>query len=133
MTTQAQSLYDEDSEYLIQEELDSSSYVIFMNNQTGYSEDTNAALSNVNFKRSLFYGIDRDMYNEVSNPINPESIEAFSYSGRGFVTAPDGTDDLDLGDSAQWQTSQFDLETAEKYNQLAIEELTAQGVSFPIE
>ena len=43
LTTQAQSLYDEDSEYLIQEELDSSSYVIFMNNQTGYSEDTNAA------------------------------------------------------------------------------------------
>ena len=40
---------------------------------------------------------------------------------------------LDLGDSAQWQTSQFDLETAEKYKQLAIEELTAQGVSFPIE
>ena len=73
------------------------------------------------------------MYNEVSNPINPELIEAFSYSGRGFVTAPNRTDYLDLGDSAQWQTSQFDLETAEKYKQLAIEELTAQGVSFPIE
>ena len=87
----------------------------------------------VNFRRSLFYGIDRDMYNEVSNPINPELIEAFSYSGRGFVTAPNRTDYLDLGDSAQWQTSQFDLETAEKYKQLAIEELTAQGVSFPIE
>ena len=132
LTTQAQRLHDEESEYLIQKELDSSAYVIFMNNRTNYSEDTNAALSNVNFRRSLFYGIDRDMYNEVSNPINPASIEAFSYSGRGFVTAPDGTDYLDLGNSKQWQTSQFNLETAEQYKQQAIEELTAQGVSFPI-
>ncbi|CVH77544.1 Oligopeptide-binding protein SarA precursor [Clostridiales bacterium CHKCI006] len=132
LTTQAQRLYDEESEYLIQKELDSGSYVIFMNNRTNYSEDTNAALSNVNFRRSLFYGIDRDMYNEVSNPINPESIEAFSYSGRGFVTAPDGTDYLDLGNSKQWQTSQFDMTKAEQYKQQAIEELTAQGVSFPI-
>ena len=125
-------MYEEGSEYLIQQELENSTYVIFMNNRTNYSEDTNAALSNVNFRRSLFYGIDRDMYNEVSNPINPESIEAFSYSGRGFVTAPDGTDYLDLGNSAQWQTSQFDMTKAEQYKQQAIEELTAQGVSFPI-
>ena len=131
LTTQAQRLHDEESEYLIQKELDSSAYVIFMNNRTNYSEDTNAALSNVNFRRSLFYGIDRDMYNEVSNPINPESIEAFSYSGRGFVTAPDGTDYLDLGNSKQWQTSQFNLETAEQYKQQAIEEIDGTGCVLP--
>src|SRR5699024_9118057 len=55
LSTQAQSLYDEGSEYLIQEELEGSSRVLFMNNQVSYSDDTNAALSNVNFRRSLFY------------------------------------------------------------------------------
>ena len=68
------------------------------------------------------------MYNEVSNPINPESIEAFSYSGRGFVTAPDGMDYLDLGDSAQWQTSQFDLETAEEYKPVSYTHLVTHSI-----
>lgn len=122
LSTQAQSLYDEGS-----------ARVLFMNNQVSYSDDTNAALSNVNFRRSLFYGIDRTLYNEINNPVDPSSIEAYSYSGRGFITVPDGSDYLDLGDSRQWQSSQFDMNTAEQYKQLAIEELSAQGVSFPIE
>lgn len=133
VTTQASKLHEEGNEYLIQDELDSGGYVVFMNNRTSYSEDTNKALSNVNFRRSLFFGIDRDLWNEVDNPINPESIEGFSYSGRGFITAPDGTDYLDLGDSKQWQTSQFDLTKAQEFKQIAMQELAAEGVSFPID
>ncbi len=96
-----------------------------MNNHVSYDENVNLALSNENFRRSLFYGIDRDLINELENPINPESIEAFSFSARGFVTAPDGTDYLDLGNSKQFQTSQFDLAKAEQFKQLAVEELGA--------
>ena len=66
LSTQAQRLYAEGSEYLIQKELEGSARVLFMNNQVSYSDDKNAALSNVNFRRSLFYGIDqmciRDRY-----------------------------------------------------------------------
>lgn len=133
VSTQAKKLYDEGNENLVQTELQFTSYVLFMNNHVSYDENVNLALSNENFRRSLFYGIDRDLINELENPINPESIEAFSFSSSGFVTAPDGTDYLDLGDSKQFQTSQFDLEKANQYKELAIQELSAQGVTFPID
>ncbi|HIU13800.1 MAG TPA: peptide ABC transporter substrate-binding protein [Candidatus Fimiplasma intestinipullorum] len=133
VSSQAKNLYDQGSENLIQTELQFTSYVLFMNNHVSYDENVNLALSNENFRRSLFYGIDRDLINELENPINPESIEAFSFSARGFVTAPDGTDYLDLGNSKQFQTSQFDLAKAEQFKQLAVEELSAQGVTFPID
>ena len=80
----------------------------------------------------MFYGLDRQLYNEVINPINPKSIEGYSYSGRTFVTAPDGTDYTQMSHLQKWQTSQFDMSKAEAYKQQAISELSAQGVSFPI-
>lgn len=132
LSSQAKKLYDEGNQYLIQTELSAGNRVISMNNQTTYSEDVNAALSSINFRKSLFYGLDRTMYNEVSNPINPESIETYCFSGRDFVYTSDGTDYCMLGDLKQWQTSQYDLTKAESYKEKAIEELSAQGVSFPI-
>lgn len=132
LSTQAQALYDANDETLIQTELLPVTYCLFLNNQTTYSEDTNAALSNLSFRQSLFYGLDRQLYNEVINPINPKSIEGYSYSGRTFVTAPDGTDYTQMSHLQKWQTSQFDMSKAEAYKQQAISELSAQGVSFPI-
>lgn len=133
LSSQAKKLYDEECEYLVQKDLTSWNKVIFLNNRTTYSEDTNKALSNLAFRKSLFYGIDRTLYNEVSNPINPESIEGYSYTASDFVYTSDGTDYTQLGDLKQWQTSQFDLAKAESYKSQAMEELSAEGVQFPIQ
>lgn len=132
MSDQAKKLYDEKNENLVQKDLTSWNKVIFLNNKTEYSDQTNQALSNLNFRKSLFYGIDRTLYNEVSNPINPSSIEGFSYTATDFVYTSDGTDYTQLGHLKQWQTSQFDLSKAKTYKEKAMEELSSQGVSFPV-
>jgi len=132
MSSQAKKLYEEGNENLVQKDLTSWNKVVFLNNKTEYSEDTNKALSNLNFRKSLFYGIDRDMYNEVANPINPKSIEGFSYTASDFVYTSDGTDYTQLGKLKDWQTPQFDMSKAEAYKAKAIEELEAEGVTFPV-
>ena len=132
VTTRAKKMKDDGSKYLVQTELEASTYCLFLNDEVGYSEDTNKAMQNVNFRRSLFYGIDRDLINEIENPIDPKSIEAFSFSGKGFVTAPNGEDYLMLGESAKYQQTQFNLEKAKEYKEKAMAELKEQGVSFPI-
>jgi len=133
LSSQAKKLYDENNKYLIQTDLAAGNRVISMNNQTLYSEDVNRAMSNLNFRKSLFYGFDRTMYNEVSNPINPSSIEAYAFSGVDFVYTTDGTDYTQLGNLKQWQSPQYDMTKAEEYKAKAIEELEAEGVSFPLE
>lgn len=133
LSSQAKKLYDEGSEYLIQTDLSSGNRVLVLNNASLYSSDMNKAADNLNFRKSIFYGFDRSMYNEVSNPINPESIETFSFSGKDFVYATDGREYTQLGDLAKWQSSPFDLEVAMSYKEKAMTELSAQGVTFPVE
>ena len=47
---------------------------LIFNTQCSYSEDVNKANSNVDFRKSIFFGFDRVQLTELINPINPESI-----------------------------------------------------------
>lgn len=120
------------NEYIVQKPIFNSNYVIFLNNQTSYSEDTNKALSNVNFRLSLYHGLDADMYNEVNIPENVESVRATTFSGSNYFISPSNQDYVTMGGLANHQDYAYDTAKADQYKQQAIEELSAQGVSFPI-
>lgn len=133
LSTTAVKLSNEESPYLIQTDLQPSCRVLSLNNQNMYSEDANTAMENLNFRKSLFYGIDRTLYNEVENPINPEISEGHGFSGTDFVYTSDGTDYTQLGGLAKYHDgTNYDMDLALEYKEKAIEELTAQGVTFPI-
>jgi len=133
LSSTAVKLNNEKSPYLIQLDLQPTCGVILLNNQNMYSEDANTAMENINFRKSLFYGIDRTMYNEVSNPINPESIEGHGFSGTDFVYISNGTDYTQLGELAKYHDgTNYDLDLALDYKEKAMTELTTAGVTFPI-
>ena len=60
-------------------------------------------------------------------------VRSYAFTARGFLYTSDGRDYTTLGELGKWQTYPYNAETANEYKQKAIEELTAQGVSFPIE
>ncbi len=133
LTTTAQRLYDEGNPYLIQTDLGAGVRYMTFNNRTKYSEDVNKALSNLNFRKSLFHGFDRAAYNETTNPINPESIEAFGFSGSDFVYNDEGVDYTMIGALKDWHTSQYDVDKALEYKEKAMAELESEGVTFPVD
>ena len=77
---------------------------------------------------------------ERVNAIDPMSCENNFYTMKGLVYTSDGTDytdlvraELGLGEENGQTPVRLDAEKAEQYKQQAIEELTAQGVTFPVE
>ena len=61
--TQVMAEQEKGNAYIVQRELYKTNYVLFLNNKTSYSDETNKAMSNQNFRKSLFHGFDKDMYN----------------------------------------------------------------------
>ena len=100
----------------------------------------NTAVANEAFRLSWYYGIDFTNYWKRVNAINPMSCENNFYTMKGLVYTSDGTDytdlvraELGLGEENGQTPVRLDAEKAEQYKQQAIEELTAQGVTFPVE
>ena len=111
------------------------------NNEDG-TPDTNwnLAAANEAFRLSWYYGLDLTDYLARSNSLNPLSCENEYYSMMGFVYTSDGTDytelvrqELGLPEMNGEKMVRLDSDKAEQYKQQAIEELTAAGVTFPIE
>lgn len=110
------------------------------NNEDGTPDvNWNTAIANENFRKALYYGIDLTDYMTFNNPLDPLYGEAYTLSAETLCTTSDGRDYTDLvyekigiertGESF----ARFDASKAEEYKQAAIDELTAQGVTFPIE
>lgn len=105
------------------------------------SPDTNwnTAVANENFRKALYYGIDFTPYFSRVNTINPMSCENNTYTMNGLCYTSDGTDytelvKAELGIEENGETpARLDSAKAEEYKQQAIEELAAQGVTFPVE
>ena len=100
----------------------------------------NTAVANEAFRLSWYYGLDFTNYWKRVNAIDPMSCENNFYTMKGLVYTSDGTDytdlvraELGLGEENGQTPVRLDAEKAEQYKQQAIEELTAQGVTFPIE
>ena len=102
-------------------------------------DNWNMAIANENFRKSLYYGLDLTGYFARTNAINPLSCENYCYTGNGVAFTSDGRDYTELVraetglDYDRETFNRFDMEKAEEYKAAAIEELTAKGVTFPVE
>lgn len=91
-----------------------------------------AAANNINFRKSLYYGLDRIKAISCYDPYTPENFEIRSITPPNFCAA-DGKDFTDLDALLPFTSeSQFQSDIALEYRDKAIAELTAAGVTFPI-
>ena len=145
-----QAIYDgtEDAEFkanLVESRPTKYSYQMHLvynkNLEDGETPDTNwnLAVANENFRKSLYYGLDLTNYFARTNAINPLSCQNFAYTGNGVAFTSDGTDytklvlaEMGLAYDSETYT-RVDAAKAAEYKAAAIEELTAKGVTFPIE
>lgn len=100
----------------------------------------NKAIANLAFRQSMLYGLDLTNYLARSNAINPYSCLNYCYTGNGVCVDSNGTDytqlvrnelGLDYGDRSSF--NRLDKEKAAALKKQAMEELSAQGVTFPVE
>ena len=139
---------DENNPYydqLVERPADKYSYQIHFNfdkRKEDNSVDTNwnTAIANESFRLSWYYGLDLSEYYKRFNTINPMSCENNYFTMKGLVYTSDGTDytelvhqELGLPELNGEKQVRLDAEKAEQYKQQAIEELTALGVTFPVE
>lgn len=110
-------------------------------NSDGTTDDNwNTAVANEAFRQSMYYGLDLTNYWARTNYIYPLHCENVAYTMTGLLYTSDGTDYTDLvteklgmAESDGTTSRRYDSSKAEEYKQQAIEELTAQGVTFPVE
>lgn len=100
----------------------------------------NTAVANKAFRKSVFYGWDITEYLKRQNSINPIKCENNAYTMKGLCYTSDGTDytdlvrkELGLPDPNGETLVQYNKEKGEQYKAQAIEELTALGVTFPVQ
>ncbi|MBP3648583.1 MAG: hypothetical protein J6K73_02255 [Clostridia bacterium] len=99
----------------------------------------NTAINNANFRKALMYGLDWTPYLSRYNAIDPLSCQNFTYTTRGVAAMSDGRDYVDLvlenlGLTYSNETyNRYQPEIAKQYKDKAIEELTALGVTFPVQ
>lgn len=99
----------------------------------------NKAVSNEAFRMSWYYGLDMTPYLSRINNLDPLSCQNLTYTMVNLVAKSDGTEYsqlvLDnLGIAYDYSKFvRYDADKAAAYKAQAIEELTAEGVTFPIE
>jgi oligopeptide transport system substrate-binding protein len=90
------------------------------------------AANNINFRKSLYYGLDRIKGVSTYNQYTPEEYIIRTITPPNFVAA-DGKDYPDFDVLQPFSSEeQFQPEKALEYKAKAVEELTAAGVTFPI-
>ena len=114
----------------------------FNKNKEDGTPDTNwnTAIANEAFRKSWYYGLNLSNYWKRTNAIDPMVCENNFYTMKGLVYTTDGTEytelvkkELGLGETNGNTPARVDPAKAEEYKKQAIEELTALGVTFPVE
>lgn len=98
-------------------------------------EKWNAVVDNENFRQSIFYALDRVKAKMAQEPYDPELFLSNSITPVGWCSV-DGVDFTEIGPMKEITHREnwgFDPDKAIEYRDKAIEELTAAGISFPIE
>ena len=131
--------------YLVPDVRSHMSYQIhfdFNKNKEDGTPDTNwnTAAANEAFRKSWYYGLDLSDYWKRTNAVDPMACENNFYTMKGLIYTSDNTEytelvrkEMDLPQENGETPVRLDKEKAEQYKQQAIEELTALGVTFPIE
>ena len=97
------------------------------------------AVNNENFRKSILYGMNRLGATMISDENNAETLLQNTITPADFVAA-DGQDytafdtfsSLAVNDTSTTKDAYFNEELALQYRDAAIEELTAEGATFPI-
>ena len=128
-------LGDTNDERLVETPTGPYSYVIWFNHDQANNPDWNTATDNENFRKAWFYGINPLEYQKRINLLNPTSLNNTTYTSSGLVKTSDGIDYTKLPELADFTgegVEQLQPEKAKEYKAKAMEELSAQGVTFPI-
>lgn len=97
-------------------------------------DNWNKAISNENFRQSLYWGLDRYKALLTQDPYNPQLMQTNSITPKDWCNV-DGKDYTEIGDMAAVTAREnfsFDSQKALDYKTKAKEELSAAGVTFPI-
>lgn len=138
---------DEGHEYhdqLVETRMGKTAFSIHFNYQK-YNEDGtldeqwNTAIANEAFRKAFYYSIDWTPFFETVNFITPLSCELNTYTIPGLLYFSDGTDYVEkvkelTGVKENGEVpARYNAELGAQYKAQAMEELSAQGVTFPIE
>lgn len=111
------------------------------NNEDGtVDENWNKAVANEAFRQAIYYGLDLTKYFERTNFINPLKCENNAYTMQGLLYFSDGTEYtakvkelLGFGASDGTTPVRYDATKGQDFKAQAMEELAAEGVTFPVE
>jgi oligopeptide transport system substrate-binding protein len=129
--------------YVTKEYQSATVYTMYFNynkNKEDGTPDTNwnTAIDNENFRMAMYWGLDLAGYYSRTDPITPYSVAGYTFTQSQLCNI-DGEDYQDyvidlLGlEKSNDYDSRYDVDKAQEYLDKAIEELTAAGVTFPIE
>jgi len=103
-------------------------------------DNWNKAIANDSFRKVWWYGLDLSNYFKRFNAINPMICENNYYTMKGLCYTSDGKDYVELVRDAMGMKKEdgktparLDKAKAEQYKKQAMEELGAQGVTFPVQ
>ncbi len=103
-------------------------------------DNWNKAVANENFRKSIYYGLNLVPYLARTNFINPLHCENNAYTMRGLLYFSDGTEytervleKLGLPESDGETPRRYDPDLAAECKAKAMEELEAEGVTFPVQ
>lgn len=131
--------------YMVPDKPSMSSYQFHWNyakNKEDGTPDTNwnTAIANEAFRKSIYYGLNLTDYFARFNAVEPLQCENNGFTCRNLVRTSDGTDYVDLVEdrlelpaSDGTNPRRYDADKAAEYKKQAMEELTALGVTFPVE
>ncbi len=99
----------------------------------------NKAIANLNFRKALWTGMNFEDYNKRTNAIDPLSLENNYYTMEGLVYTSEGkdytalvNDYLGLPAKTGERYVRLDDAKRDEYKAAAMEELAAEGVTFPV-
>lgn len=110
------------------------------NEDGSVDENWNKAAGNESFRQALYYGLDFTKYWARTNYISPLHCENVAYTMKGLLYMEDGTDyaeyvasEAGIAESNGETPRRYDADKAAAAKAKAMEELKAEGVTFPIE
>ena len=111
------------------------------NKEDGTSDTNwNNAIANEAFRKTWYHGLDLTNYFKRTNAIDPMVCENNFYTMKGLCYTSDGTDyvelvrkELGLAEENGETPVRIDAEKTAEYKKQAMEELSALGVTFPVE